>query len=180
MKPPRMLSSAGLLVLALLGACLSTAMANGHAPNKRLNHWDNLKSLRPGQKILVVMNGFKSHKGKFESLSDSGITLRRAAGEQMLARKNIFRVSQMVGQDHAKRNALIGTLVGAGAGLVVGLAVNHVIWSHVNCTEGPAFGCNGPPFTHWGLVLAPVGALGGAIIGGLLRTGGWHDVYRAR
>jgi hypothetical protein len=180
MKSLRTLSPAGFLVLALLAACFSTLAASGQDSKGRSSSWDNLKSLTPGQEIRVVMNNVKSCQGEFESSSDDGITLRQAAGEQTLARKDILRVSQKQGQNHQVRNALIGTAVGAGAGLGTGLAANHVIWSHTNCTEGPAFNCGYPPFTHWGIVLTPVGGLAGAIIGGLVPTGGWHDVYRAR
>jgi hypothetical protein len=180
MKSLRTLSRVGFLVLALLGACFSPGTASGQDSKRRSSSWDNLKSLAAGGEIRVVMNNVKSYQGEFESLSDDGITLREAAGEQTLARKDILRVSRKIGQDHGVRNTLVGTAVGAGAGLGIGLVANHVIWSHVNCTEGPRFGCAGPPNPHWGEILTPVGGLAGAIIGGVLPTGGWHDVYRAR
>jgi len=84
------------------------------------------------------MNNVESYQGEFESLSDGGITLRQAAGEQTLACKDILRVSQKIGQNHQVRNVLIGTVVGAGAGLVIGLTPYFV---QRNCTEGPAFSC---------------------------------------
>ena len=180
MKSLQTLLPAGLLVLALLAACFNTGTANGQDSNGRSSSWDNLKSLRAGQEIRVVMNNFKFYQGEFESLSDDGITLRQAAGEHTLARKDVLRASQKIGRDHGVRNTLVGMAVGAGAGLATGLTANHVIWSHVNCTEGPLFGCAGPPNPHWGEILTPVGGLAGAIIGGVLPTGGWHDVYRAR
>ena len=180
MKSLRLLSSIGFLLLALLGACFSTGTASGQDPQGRSSSWDNLKSLTLGQEIRVVMNNVKSYQGAFESLNDDGMTLRQAAGEQTLARKDVLRASQKIGRDHGVRNTLVGMAVGAGAGLATGLTANHVIWSHVNCTEGPLFGCAGPPNPHWGEILTPVGGLAGAIIGGVLPTGGWHDVYRAR
>ena len=134
MKSLRTLSSAGFLVLALLAACFSTGVASGQDSKGRSSSWDNLKSLTPGQEIRVVMNNVKSYQGEFESLSDDGITLRQAAGEQTLARKDILRVSWKKGQNHRSRNAAIGAVVGAGAGLGIGLAANHVIWSQANCT----------------------------------------------
>ena len=82
-----------LLVLALLGACFSTWAATGQDAKGRSSSWDNLKSLTPGQEIRVVTNNVKSYQGKFDSLSGDGITLRQAAGEQTLARKDILRVS---------------------------------------------------------------------------------------
>jgi len=44
----------------------------------------------------------------------------------------------------------IGMAVRAGAGLVAGVATNNVIWSRVNCTEGPQFGFGYPPIRTGG------------------------------
>ncbi len=112
MKSVQTLSPASFLVLALLAACFSTGVASGQDSKGRSSSWDNLKGLRPGQEIRVVMNNVKSYQGEFESLSDGGITLRQPAGEQTLARNDILRVSSK-GQKHRARNALIGTVVGA-------------------------------------------------------------------
>jgi len=177
-KSLRTLSLSGFLVVAFLAACFSTGTASGQDPIGRSSSWDNLRSLRSDQEIRVVMNNFKSYQGEFESLSDDGITLRQAAGEQTLARKDILRVSQKIGQDHGVRNAIVGTVVGAGAGLVIGLVANHVIWSHVNCDEGPE--CAPPPNPHWGIILTPVGGVAGTAIGAAVPTRAWRDVYRAR
>jgi hypothetical protein len=177
MKSFRTLSSAGLLVVVLLAGSFSTGVASGQDSNGRSTNWDNLKSLTPGQVIRVVTNNFKFYQGKFESLRDDGITLRQAAGEQTLVRKDIFRVSQKMGEDHGVRNTLAGAAVGAGSGLATGVIANHVIWSHVNCDEGPE--CSPPPNPHWGIILTPVGFLGGAAIGGALSTHAWRDLYRA-
>ncbi len=155
----------------------STALVSLAAARSRKNaNWDNLKSLTPGQEIRVVMNNGKSYEGEFESLSDGGITLRQAAGEQTLARKDFLRVSQKKGQNHGVRNTLIGMAVGAGAGLVIGLTPYFV---QRNCTEGPAFSCGYPPNPHLVEALTPVGGLVGAAVGAAIPTGGWHDVYRA-
>ena len=181
MKSPRTLSPAGFLVLALFAAFFSTGMASAGDSKGPSVSWDNLKSLTPGQEIRVVTNKVKSYEGKFESLSDAGITLRQTGGEQTLARNDSLRVSQKIGQNHrGRRNALIGTAVGAGAGLVIGLAANHVIWSHANCTRGFDLCYGYPPNPHWVGILTPVGGGAGALIGASVPTGGWHDLYRAR
>jgi hypothetical protein len=177
MKPPRTFSPAGYLALALFAACFSAGMASGQDSKAQLRSWDNLKSLVPGEETLVVTNDVKSHQGKFESFSDSGITLRQKKGELTLARKDVFRVSQMVGQNHRVRNAVAGTFVGATTGVVIGL--KHY-YRPRNCTLGPDFNCGYPNNLRLLGILTPVGGLGGAIVGGSLPTGGWHDVYRAR
>ena len=175
MKSLRTLSPAGFLVLALLGACFNTGTASGQDSKGRSSSWYNLKSLTPGQEIRVVMNNLKSYQGEFESLSDGGITLRQAAGEQTLARKDILRVSRKIGQNHRGRNALIGAVLGAGGGLAIGMGPYYI---QRNCTEGPAFECSGPPNARWVKVLLPVGGAVGSVIGAAMPTGGWHDVYR--
>ncbi len=81
--------------------------------------WDNLKTLKPGQEIRVVLNDVKSYQGEFQALSEDGITLRQAASEQTLARQNILRVSSKA-QKHRGRNALIGAAVGAAPASVLG------------------------------------------------------------
>jgi hypothetical protein len=175
MRSTRMLSLAGFLVLAFLAACFGARTVCGQDSNPRSSSWDNLKTLTPGQEIRVVMNNVKSYQGEFESLSNRGITLRQAVGEQTLAREDILRVSQKIRKNHRVRNVLIGTAAGAGAGLVIGRIPYFV---SRNCTEGPAFNCGSPPNPHLEEALTPVGGLAGAAIGALLPTGGWHDLYR--
>jgi hypothetical protein len=176
MKPLRTLSPAGFLVLLLLRTCFSAGTTSGQDSKGSPRSWDNLKSLTPGQEVRVVMKNVLSYRGKFESLSDGGITLRQAAREQTLSRKDILRVSLKTGQDHQVRNMLIGMVVGAGAGVVIGLGPYYV---HRNCTEGPLFNCGSPPNARWVKVLTPVGGVAGMAIGAWIPTGGWYDIYRA-
>jgi hypothetical protein len=130
--------------------------------------WENLKSLSPGQEIRVVLNNAKSYQGEFQSLSDSGITLRQPGGDQTLSRQDVLRVSSK-GKKHRGRNALIGAAVGAGVGLGLGAALDRQSQTDIIKLH------------HWGIAVgAPLGALLGAGGGALLPTGGWHDVYRAR
>ncbi len=179
MKSLRTLPPAAFVVLALLAACFGTGTASGQDSKVRSDNWDKLKSLTPGQQIRIVTNDVRSYEGGFESLTNEAITLRLASGEQTLAREDILRISE-AGRNPQGRNMLLGTAVGAGAGLVIGAAINNRIWDNVNCTEGPAFHCSGPPNPHWGIILSAAGGLGGVIIGGRVPTGGWHDLYRAR
>jgi hypothetical protein len=171
MKSARTPSAATSLVLALLAPFFSAGVANGQSSS-----WDSLKSLRPGQEIRVVMNNLKSCRGRFKSVSDDGITLRVAAGDQTLERKEVIRVSWK-SPDHQSRNTLLGVVAGAGAGFGIGAAANNVIWSHVNCDEGPE--CSPPPNPHWEIILTSIGFLAGAAIGAAVPTGRWYEVYRA-
>jgi hypothetical protein len=165
MKSLRRLS--GFLVLALLGFCFGSGMASGKGSRGQLTSWDNLKSLTPGQKIRVEMNNGKSYQGEFGSLSDDGIALRQPAGEETLARQDISRISRMIGQNHRRRNALIGAAIGACLGLTAGLTADHIIWNSIGVRRA------------WALIGTTGVGLAGAAGGGLIPTGGWHLIYRA-
>ena len=167
MKFFRTLSPAGFLVLALLGACVSACAASDGDSKGLLSNWDNLKSLTRGQEIRVQMNDDKYYRGEFGSLSNDGITIRDTAGEQTLARKDISRISHLIGQNHRRRNILIGAAIGACLGLAAGLTADHIISNSIGVRRA------------W----APIGATGvglaGALIGRAVPTGGWRDIYRS-
>jgi len=133
--------------------------------------WDNVKQLKPGQQIRVVLNDAKSYTGQMGSVSDEGLVIRTGGGEQTVARQNILRVSSQ-GKSHRGRNALIGLAVGAGAGVVIGVASPEV--GQGKCAQGSCINAEAPTLTGF------VGAAAGTALGAVLPTGGWHDVYRTR
>jgi hypothetical protein len=155
----------GKLFLILL--FLSVPVSGMAQPAK--DSWGNLKQLASGQQIWIVLNDAKSYSGQFQSVSNDGIVLRLGKDNQMFERQNVLRVSTK-GASHRKRNALIGAGIGFAVGLGTGAAEsasNRKEWPQNKYTEAGAI---------VGVGLAGVGAL----IGAVLPTGGWHDVYRAR
>jgi hypothetical protein len=124
--------------------------------------WDNLRTLKPGLLIRVELNGDKSYEGAFQALNDAGITLRRAAGEQTLARKDVLRVYSR-SKNHRVRNIAIGAAIGVMLATPIVLANDlRNGWWHSTVWVWPVF--VGP----------------GAGIGAAIPTGGWHEVYHAR
>lgn len=67
---------------------------------------------------------------------------------------------------HRMRNALIGLGVGAGVGVGVGAAAD------TNCT-GLCFGGN-----FGKAIFTPLGAVAGVLVGALIPTGGWREIYK--
>ena len=134
------------------------------------NNWDNLKQLAPGEQIRIVLNDAKSYSGQFQSVSDDGIVLRVGKDSQTFERKNVLRVSTR-GNTHRGRNALIGLAVGAGAGVVVGVASPEL--GQGKCAQGSCINATSAALAGF------VGAAVGTGLGAVLPTGGWHDVYRA-
>ena len=78
--------------------------------------WDNLKQLRPGQKIEVVDTSMKSLRGPFVSVSEEAITLKVGKSQESIERAKVVRVS-VRDTSHRTRNMLLG------AGILGGIAV---------------------------------------------------------
>lgn len=151
--------------LTILFVTLATSSLFGAAgPKQDKTNWDNLKQLAPNEQIRIVLNDAKAYRGEFQSVSDEAIVVRVTPGLQTFPRNTVLRVSTK-GQAHLGRNALIGAAIGAGTGAAAVAATCQT-------TE-----CKGPVEAIVGVT---VGAPLGALVGFVMPTGGWHDVYRAR
>ena len=128
--------------------------------------WDNLKQLRPGQRIEVVDMKWKSVKGTFVSVSEEAISLQAGKKETSLAREDVLRVA-LHEHSHRARNTLIGLAVGAGAGAALGYATAH----------GPH--ASNPPDYVGMLVTLPVCTGVGTLAGAVIPTGE-QTIYRAK
>ncbi|MGD1102544.1 MAG: hypothetical protein ABSA59_10800 [Terriglobia bacterium] len=156
----------GLMVLTL-GMAVRPAFGGD---DKNQAAWDKLKKLSAGQQVQVVLKGAQTASGNFRSVTDEAMVVSTPAGDQTLSRQSIVRVSAK-GKGHRMRNTLIGAGVGAGAMAAIGAAKGGC-GQGVSCigiTRGEAIG-----------IYTGLGAIGGAIVGAILPTGGWHEVYRAR
>ena len=163
----RVNSSVCLAFLVLsLGVATTSALGDDV---KNQAAWDKLKQLSAGHQVQVVQNGAKSTTGNFRSVTDEAIVVGTASGEQTINRQSVLRVSSK-GKGHRMRNALIGFGIGAGAGAGIGAGLDG------SCTGS----CNNW-FPNLGVeIFTPVGAIAGGIVGAVLPTGGWHEIYRAR
>jgi hypothetical protein len=137
---------------------LSTFGATASPLRAAKSDWDNLTMLKPGQLIRVELNDAKSYEGALQAVNDEGITLRRVAGEQTFARRDILRVSRKA-KNHRFRNELIGTAIAA---ILVTPIIAASRRNDLNLNVLP-------------LLFVPVGTG----IGATISTGEWHEVYRA-
>ena len=150
-----------ILVLAIAGTALVAILCKAEQPPDKTD-WGNLGQLAQGARIRVVLNGGRSFRARFETFTEEVVVVSVATGREALARGSILRVSTQ-GPPHVRRNIVIGMVIGAAAGAgAVALTCRH--------TE-----CKGPVVGIGALFGIPVGAL----VGGVMPTGGWHDVYRA-
>lgn len=135
------------------------------------SNWDNLKQLAPGQPIWIVLNDAKSYKAEFQGVSSDAIVVCLATGDQTFEWQSVLRVSTQ-GRSHRRRNALLGLAMGTGAGVIVGVASPEL--GQGKCSQGSCVDAGQV------LALGVAGAAAGAVVGAVIPTGGWHDVYRAR
>jgi hypothetical protein len=154
----KILQSTAVLLIFVLTFAL-TAPAQSPAQG-----WNNVKALAPGTDVRINLNS-RTVRGKLQSATDDSLAITSDKGPEMFARPDVARVSLRT-KGHRLRNALIGLGVGAGIGAGVGAAssCNHCI-SPISKDEAIGIGAGG------------LGALG-AIVGALIPSGGWREVYR--
>jgi len=145
--------AAALLLLA------ATVAAQTNASN-----WNTVKALAAGTDVRIL-NGSRTVNGKIEGVTDETIVVNSGKGQETFKQQDVLRVS-LKKNGHRMRNALIGLGVGAGVGVGVGAAAD------ANCT-GLCFGAN---FAK--AIFTPLGAVAGVLVGALIPTGGWREIYK--
>lgn len=166
------ISSCGFMV-SILGLLTGARLAAAE-PQQQNSNWDNLKKLTSGEQVRVVQNDAKSYQGKFEKVTDEGIVVGVGGSEQTYTRQAVLRVSARK-RGHRWRHAGIGAAVGAGAGLGIGVAVD----ASSKCSPTTSFCFEILP-NGGKEIFTPLGGVIGAIVGAVVPSGGWRDVYRAR
>lgn len=138
--------------------------AHAAAAQSPAQNWNNVKALAAGTNVRVAA-GARTVSGQVQGVADDSIAVDSGKGQEMFTRQEVMRVSVKERGHHA-RNILIGTGVGAGIGLGVGAAVARCkSFCVVSTGEVVAVSTGG---------LAAVGA----IIGAVIPTGGWREIYK--
>lgn len=146
-------ATAVLLIFALTAPAQSPAQG-----------WNNVKALAAGTEVRLNLNS-RRVEGKMQSATDDSLAIGSDKGQERFARSEVARVSLRT-KSHRVRNALIGLGAGAGIGAGIGAAT-----SCSNCIS---------PISRGGAIGIAAGGLGvlGAIVGALIPSGGWREVYR--
>ena len=147
----------------LVAALAATAAAQ---PAKPIANWANLNQLVTGAEIRVTLANGKTLRGFMQRVTPESLAINATTSQETLSRQDIRRVD-LKRPGHRGRNTLIGLAVGTGVGLAAGAVADS--------KTGP-----GTMFPDSGkVVLSPLGAIIGTVVGVALPTGGWRDVYRA-
>jgi hypothetical protein len=117
---PGKLTALHRILIVCVGLMASAGLKRAE-PVEGVADWANLKQLSAGEEMQVVLNDAKSYRGRFESVSQDALTVRREAGEQSFDRKSVLRVSAKAGS-HRLRNAMLGGLIAVAAGPGIGAA----------------------------------------------------------
>lgn len=109
-----MLRSIGLLVL------LTSVLEAADSPSspRASQSWDNLATLRAGQKIEVKSKGEEGWKGTFLAFTADSISIRIKKRDMEIHREEVKRIKVKSGVVRL-RHTLIGAGVGAGAGAAI-------------------------------------------------------------
>jgi hypothetical protein len=152
----------GVRVAALLFAAFAMS-ALAHAQTST-GSWASVSQLAPGTQIRVTLSGGRTLQGSVQTVTPDSLAIAATKGQEMLPRTEVKRV-ETKRNGHRGRNALIGLGIGAGGGLAVGAGIDsgdHGWFPNI----GKA-------------IFTPLGALVGTIVGVLIPSGGWHEIYRA-
>ncbi len=150
-----------------LGAALFSAMLSG-ATTREWSSLANAPTIAAGAEIEARTTGNQRIRGHFKAADNDVLVIDTTSGEQRLARGAVSRVSVKT-RGHRLRNTLIGFGIGAASGLTVGAIADARCAKNCFLSDTP-FGKE---------VLTPLGALIGTVIGAVVPTGGWREVYRA-
>ncbi len=135
--------------------------------------WDKVKQLPPGAEIRLTLSGGAVVATEFQSATDDEMMVAKAAVQQTVIRAMIRRVS-LKGEGHRGRHVLIGLGAGAAAGLVFGAVID----SHDSCGKS-GFCFNILP-NAGKEVFTPLGGLVGTLVGALIPSGAWHEIYHSK
>jgi len=127
--------------------------------------WDALRGLHAVDTVKVLDTAGQQHRGTFRNVSDAAIVLQTAKSEESIDRARV-RLVQVRSSAHRLRNALIG----AAAGVAIGVTVDQTLGTYFRNESGQGSGVRALTY------LAPIGILGG--IGAALPS--YRTVYRVR
>jgi hypothetical protein len=149
--------------LPLMGMVLASF---GFAQDRDEHRWENVESLKVGQKLEVTTTQLRTVQGTYLNSSEAAIRVKTPEGEVSVMREEVFRVKSQQGK--RKQNILVGVVVGALSGVVLGAVADYK-----DDVDGSDPGSNN-------------GKLGGSVVGAGVGAGigslfaGHRFIYRAK
>jgi len=91
----------------------------GFAERKDTSRWENLQTLKAGQKVQILQEGSIVTEGKFQGVSDGDITIEVKKQTVVAKRVDVRRVVLKKGKTG---HILVGLMIGMGIGSAVAMA----------------------------------------------------------
>lgn len=145
----------------VMPALLTAAMAG----QTNVGDWSAVKALAPGTQVRVAA-GSRTVSGRIGRITDDAVAVTSGNGQENFDRQQVSAVS-VKKPSHRKRNTLIGLAAGTGTGLVAGLASRSKAGQLNVVSNSAVVGA-----------LTAAGAVVGAIVGLVVPTGGWREIYK--
>lgn len=147
------------MTTSLLVLVIASAGVQGQSKNR---DWSRVEAIGPGVNLMVELNSGQLLRGAVVRIRPEEMTLAdRGGAEITTARGNVKHVRLK----SRGRGAVIGLLVGFGAGLASGAIAGPYIVDHGNPSAGARFRHG----AGWGAVFGGAGALIGAATGANIR-----------
>ena len=143
------------LVLILVLAIPLTLLAQT-IPEPVRGSWDTLKSVQPGDELVVELRNQRTVKGRLGSATDAVLILVRRGNTTEISRGDVLKLFWLIRKSR-KKTTLIGLAIGAGIGAGIGR------------TQAPSDLSEGESYPIY--VLGGVGAGLGALAGYLMGSG---------
>ncbi len=160
------MSTSSLILRTSLAALLALSAVAGQPQS--MGDWSSVTGLPLGSELRVSLSGGRTLRGSLEAATPDSLTIKVSKGQEVHQRQDVRRV-QLKRPGRRLRNTLVGLGVGAGAGLAVGAGLDR-------SRSGDMY--NIVPNAGV-IVLTPLGAIVGTVVGVVLPTGGWRSTYRA-
>ena len=147
-----------------LGTMLALVAMNTAAQTD-LRNWSTVEALTTGIEVRITA-GSRTVRGKIDRITDDALTMTSGKSQGTFDRQQISVVS-VKKPGHRKRNALIGLGAGTGAGLGIGIAARSKPGQLQLVPNGAVVA-----------VFTVAGALVGTVVGVVIPTGGWREIYQ--
>jgi hypothetical protein len=147
--------------MSLLLALIATTLA----AQTNVADWNTVKALTTGTQVRITI-GSRTVRSEIDQATDGALVVTSGKGREMFDRQHVSVVS-VKKLSHRKRNTLIGLAVGTGVGLGIGIATRPKPGQLEVITPG---------LVTAGFTAA--GAIGGTLLGVIIPTGGWREVYK--
>lgn len=152
-------------VLQLIGSGAVLALLTTTMAAQTTADWNVVKALTGRTEVRIIV-GSRSVRGEVERITNDVLVVTTRNGQEMFDRPQVSVVS-VKKPSHRKRNTLIGLASGTGVGLGIGIAARPKPGQLEVITPGVITA---------GFTAA--GAIGGTLVGVIIPTGGWREVYR--